>query len=211
MFEDDRSTATGASTTCYGTHHLQFAEDDDDTLWFSGDRQVIGWLNTKKYDETGDEQASQGWCPTVVDTNGDGKIGRWVEPGEPQDPEIDTRISIGSYGIIPSPVDASVWSASTRFPGRLVRLDRGKNPPETCIAEVYEVSSVLDPSIDPSETGFGPRGLDVDRNGVVWTALSGSSHLVSFDRRECTVLNETQPRADTVLKAGACMKPRAPL
>ena len=177
--------------TCYGTHHLQFAEDDDDTLWFSGDRQAIGWLNTKKYDETGDEQSSQGWCPTVIDTNGDGKIGRWVEPGEPEDPALDTRISVGSYGIIPSPVDASVWIVSTRFPGRLVRLDRGKNPPETCIAEVYEVPSVLDASLDASETGFGPRGLDVDRNGVVWTALSGSSHFASFDRRKCTVLNGT--------------------
>jgi hypothetical protein len=35
--------------------------------------------------------------------------------------------------------------------------------------------------------GFGPRGLDVDRNGVVWTSLAGSSQLASFDRRRCRV------------------------
>ena len=32
--------------------------------------------------------------------------------------------------------------------------------------------------------GFSPRGLDIDRNGVVWTVLA-SGHLASFDRRKC--------------------------
>ena len=72
--------------TCYMTHHLQFAEDDDDTLWLSGSTDVVGWLNTRLYDETGDEQAAQGWCPTIVDTSGDGVIGAYTEPGEPLDP-----------------------------------------------------------------------------------------------------------------------------
>ena len=36
---------------------------------------------------------------------------------------------------------------------------------------------------------FGPRGIDVDRNGVIWAALSGSGGFVSFDRRKCKVFN----------------------
>ncbi|HMJ62049.1 MAG TPA: hypothetical protein VK493_09815, partial [Bryobacteraceae bacterium] len=32
--------------------------------------------------------------------------------------------------------------------------------------------------------GFSPRGMDIDRNNVVWVAL-GSGHLASFDRRKC--------------------------
>jgi hypothetical protein len=36
--------------------------------------------------------------------------------------------------------------------------------------------------------GFSPRGGDVDRNGVYWTALA-SGHMASFDRRKCKVLN----------------------
>jgi hypothetical protein len=36
--------------------------------------------------------------------------------------------------------------------------------------------------------GYGPRGGDVDANGVYWSALS-SGHLGSFDRRKCKVLN----------------------
>ena len=39
------------------------------------------------------------------------------------------------------------------------------------------------------ETGFAPRGIDVDRNGVIWTALSGSSQMASFDRTKCATTN----------------------
>ena len=81
---------------CYGTHPLQFGEDPDDTLWFSGGGSVIGWLNTRLLAETGDERAAQGWCPKVLDTNRDGKITRpWNEPGQPVDPTRDTRVGGG--------------------------------------------------------------------------------------------------------------------
>jgi len=177
--------------TCFSTHHLQFGEDPDDTLWFSGGGNVVGWLNTRLYDETGDEQASQGWCPKVLDTNGDGTITRpWNEPGEAVDPTRDTRIGGGFYGIIAHPTDHTVWGSQTGpFPGGIVRLDRGDNPPETCIAEVYEPPSIENPNVDPTKTGHAPRGIDVDRNGIIWTALSGSGHLASFDRSKCRVLN----------------------
>ena len=185
--------------TCFGTHHLQFAEDDNDTLWFSGDGNVIGWLDTKVYDETGDEQYAQGWCPTVLDTNGDGTITQpWNEPArrgreDNSDPSRDTRISGFGYGIIADPTDDDVaWITRTGpFPGRLVRLDRGDNPPETCMAEVFEPPSIENPDVDPEQTGFAPRGIDVDTNGVIWAALSGSSHMASFDRTKCAVTGGT--------------------
>ncbi len=181
--------------TCFGTHHLQFAEDKNNTLWFSGDGTSIGWIDTKVYDDTGDERYSQGWCPTVIDTNGDGKITKpWNEPnrrGEVEsDPSMDTRTIGFGYGIIASPIDDSIWITRTGpFPGRIVRLDRGDNPPETCIAEVYEPPSIENPNVDPTKTGFAPRGIDVDRNGVIWAALSGSSQMASFDRTKCNTLS----------------------
>ena len=188
-YYDPERGAFVLTDTCFGTHHLQFGEDDDDTLWFSGDGNVVGWINTRLYDETGDERFSQGWCPTVVDTNGDGKITKpWNEPSDEIDPSKDTRIAGFGYGIIPSPTDDSVWITRTGpFPGRLVRLDRGDNPPETCIAEVYEPPSIENANVDPAKTGSAPRGIDVDRNGVIWAALSGSSHMASFDRTKCRV------------------------
>ena len=176
--------------SCFNTHHLQFAEDAQDTLWLSGGIQVVGWLDTKQYDETADERAAQGWCPTVIDTNGDGVITKpWNEPNDPIDPSRDTRTAGFAYGAIVNPVDGSAWITRTGpFPGRLVRLDRGDNPPETCIAEVYEPP--YDNAAVPSEGwGFSPRGIDVTRDGIIWTALSGSGHLASFDRSKCQVLN----------------------
>jgi hypothetical protein len=173
--------------TCFGTHHLQFAEDRDNTLYFSGDGEVIGWINTRKFDETGNEQASQGWCPVVIDTNGDGRIGEYVEPDKPVDPKLDKRYRGSSYGIIVSPVDGSVWFAqNSPVPGRVFRLEIGKNPPASCRAEVYEVPYN---ATGTGKSGFAPRGIDIDRNGVIWTALSGSGHLASFDRRKCSILN----------------------
>jgi hypothetical protein len=67
--------------TCFGTHHLQFAADDARTLWTSGGGEVIGWIDTKQFDETHDAAAAQHWAPIVLDTNGDGKLGPWTEPG----------------------------------------------------------------------------------------------------------------------------------
>ena len=39
--------------TCFQTHHLQFGYDANDTLWTSGGRTVVGWINTRRLDETG--------------------------------------------------------------------------------------------------------------------------------------------------------------
>jgi hypothetical protein len=179
--------------TCFATHHLQFDTDADQTLYFNellG--PIVGWLNVREYDRTGDEQASQGWCPQVVDTNGDGKITKpWNKPGE-SDPRRDTEVRHNLYSIIPSPIDGSVWGASEDYPGYVVRVDRGSNPPETCMAEVYKVP----------EPGIDPRGIDIDSNGVVWTALAASSHLASFDRTKCRVLNGPRALDGTHCEAG---------
>jgi hypothetical protein len=36
-----------------------------------------------------------------------------------------------------------------------------------------------------ARNGYVPRGIDIDGNGVVWTALAGSGQFASFDRRKC--------------------------
>ena len=162
-------------STCYSTHHLQFAEDENNTLWTSGGDDVVGWLDTNLFLETGDEQAAVGWAPLVLDTNGNGQVDEWTDPGEPMDPTKDMRIDADYYAIMPSPADGSVWgTASFEYPGRIFRLDPGPNPPETAIGEVFNIPA----------PGFGSRGADIDRNGVVWVSL-GSGHLGEFDRRKC--------------------------
>jgi hypothetical protein len=165
-------------STCYSTHHLMFAEDANNTLWTSGGGQVVGWLNRKMFDETGDEEKSQGWTALIMDATGNGKRDAYVEPNEPVDPTKDKRIGGAFYAVAPA-ADGSVWGTVLGFPGAIVRLNPGANPPETALAEVYEP-----PVNDPKMPGFSPRGGDVDRNGVYWSALA-SGHLASFDRRKC--------------------------
>ena len=167
--------------TCFGTHHLMFAEDANNTLWTSGGGPVVGWLNTKMFDETGDEEKSQGWTALILDANGNGKRDEYTEPNAPADPTKDRRINAGLYSVAPAP-DGSVWGSSLGFPGGIVRLTPGANPPATALVEYYEP-----PFNNPKAPvqGFSPRGADVDRNGVMWVALA-SGHLASFDRKKCT-------------------------
>jgi hypothetical protein len=86
---DPKSGKWSLIDTCFTTHHLYFAHDADNTLWTSaGGPQsgVVGWLNTRKYEETGDEAKSQGWTPIILDTNGNGKRDAYVEADQPVDP-----------------------------------------------------------------------------------------------------------------------------
>lgn len=169
-------------STCFSTHHLIFAEDENNTLWTSGGGQVIGWLNTKMFDETGDEERSQGWTSLIVDTNGNGQRDDYVEPNEPLDPAKDMRIRSGYYGVAYNPIDGSIWGSSLGFPGAILRLDPGTDPATTALTEIYET-----PWGNPEAPvqGYSPRGMDIDRNGVVWTPLA-SGHMASFDRSKCT-------------------------
>ena len=161
---DTASRAFQLVDTCYGTHHLQF--DDDGVLWLSGDSRVIGWFDPARYDPANPKtlEHAQGWSEVVVDSDGDGKA--------------DTPIVGFNYGIIPNPVDGSVWTAQPggnpgtdpSYRGRLVRYEPDSNSHETYV---------------PPLPGAGPRGVDVDTKGLIWASLGGSGHLASFDRSRC--------------------------
>jgi hypothetical protein len=167
--------------TCFQTHHLNFAYDANNTLWTSSGAGggVVGWLNTKMFDETGDAQKSQGWTALILDTNGNGRRDEdYVEPNQPVDPTKDKRIAQVFYAVMASPADSSIWGTLRASPGAIVRIDPGANPPATALSEIYNVPM----------PGFGPRGADIDSKGVVWVSLA-SGHIGSFDRRKCKVLN----------------------
>src|SRR5262249_48614431 len=127
--------------TCFQTHHLQFGYDANDTLWTSGGGHVLGWINTKLFEETGDAARSQGWTAFVLDTHGNGKRDDYVEPDQPVDPTKDKRIPGGFYAVMPSPADGSIWGSVAAFGGRaaVVRVAPGANPPATALAEIYYV------------------------------------------------------------------------
>jgi hypothetical protein len=175
---DPKSGKLTHISTCF-VHHLMFAEDSNNTLWTSGGGSVVGWLNTKMFEATGDEQKSQGWTALIMDTNGNGKRDDYVEPNQPVDPTKDKRYGSAFYAVSPAP-DGSVWGSVLGFPGAIIRLSPGANPPATALAEVFEPPMKNGVPVE----GYSPRGMDIDRNGVAWVALA-SGHMASFDRRKC--------------------------
>jgi hypothetical protein len=198
---DAASKQVSLIDTCFGTHHLVFASDVNNTLWTSsgGGGGVVGWLNTRTWDQTHDAAKSQGWTALVLDTNGNGKRDPYLDAeqkvvtapsGESLgissalngrgDATHDTRLNAAFYGITVGP-DSMIWGSVLGFPGGIVRLNPGPNPPETALAEYYEV-----PWHNPKAPvwGFSPRGMDIDGNNVVWVALA-SGHFASFDRSKC--------------------------
>ena len=151
------------------------------------------------YDKTHDEKQAVGWCPAVLDTNGDGKITKpWNEPvggGRSQeegggggrsasfDPKLDTRVNVGSYGVDRQPDRR----------GGVVIVDELSGSDRAVGHRQESAGDVRERDVHGAEQQgadhFGPRGIDVDRNGVVWMALSGSGGFASFDRRKCKVFN----------------------
>ena len=171
---DPKTQKYVALQTCFGAHHPQFGYDKDNTLWLSGGGPVLGYVNTRIWDETGDIQKAQGWTPIVLDTNGNGKRDDFTEIGKPQEEGKDRRIQAAFYAVMPHPTDGSIWGSIRANPGAVVRVLPGSNPAETALAEIYNVPM----------PGFGVRGGDIDKNGVVWVSLA-SGHIGAFDRSKC--------------------------
>ena len=177
---DPRDGSVEKIPHCLAVDHNHFTDEDDAPIYF-GVNDAVGWIATEVWDETGDAEASQGWCPAVLDTNGDGVITEWTEPDEPISPGLDHRIEFGCYSIGVDTNDGSLWCAGIgEDDNKLVRFVRGDDPPESCMAEVFEAPE-LDVPI------FKSGGVAVDGDGIVWLNWRGTDQVTSFDRSRCDV------------------------
>jgi hypothetical protein len=181
-FYDPKTDKWTMIDTCFNTHHLVFTPDNK--LWFSQGQPysgVVGWLDVKKFDQTGDAMKSQGWTPVVVNTSGTGKREEFVAPDKPVEPGKDKWVKAAFYGVMPSVKGDVIWGQAmgpgfSRIaqPALLIRMVPGSDPTHTALSEIFQ---------SPPGT-YGSRGVDVDSKGVAWTVLS-SGQLASFDRSKC--------------------------
>ena len=227
-FYDPKTRQFVLIDTCYATHHLQFDNDANETVYFNElSGPIVGWIDSKVYDETKDEQKAVGWCGQVVDTNGDGRItappwnqitgrgesllytgdttggggaggrggaGGASGAGGGPDPKLDTLVSFSLYGVIPSPVDDSVWGVAERFPGiscasiaartrhsrAWPRSTRSRSPASIRAASTSIPTALSGPRLPPAATSpasigasarpiTGPRKVDGSECPEGWT------------------------------------------
>ena len=77
--------------------------------------------------------------------------------------------------------DGALWCAGIgEQDNKLVRFERGGDPPRSCRAEVFEAPE-LDTPI------FKSGGVAVDGDGIVWLNWRGSDQVTRFDRSRCDV------------------------
>ena len=114
-----------------------------------------------------------------MDTNGNGKRDAYVEPNQPVDPTKDKRFGAAFYSVAPGArrIDLGIGArlSRRRRPSRARREPAGNRTGGSVRTAVQR---------SRRNPGFSPRGMDIDRNGVVWAALA-SGHMASFDRRKC--------------------------
>ena len=186
MVYDPKTKQFAQIDTCFDADHNHFAENAEQTLYF-GQNNTLGWVDTAVYDKTKNAEASQGWCPAVVDTTGDGKITQWTEPEQPPDPAKDRRVTFGCYSVSVNEKDGGIWCAGIGpRDNKLVRIERGPDPPLTCKAEVFEPPPGHTPEV------FRSGGVSVDSKGIVWLNWRGTDYFTSFDRSKCKTLNGPQ-------------------
>jgi hypothetical protein len=164
--------------TCFTVDHNQMSKDN---FLYYGATGLVGWVDMDTWDKTHDSEKSSGWCPAVIDTNGDGKISAgWTEPDQPIDPTKDHRITFGCYSLTVNPKDGSLWCSGIGNEQRaLVRIEKGASPPETCKAEIYTPP----PGQMPELVGTG--GVESAADGVVYQGWRVSGHFTAFDRSKC--------------------------
>jgi hypothetical protein len=175
--------------TCFQVDHNELSHDN---FIYYGSANVIGWVDMDTWDKTHDPEKSQGWCPAVIDTNGDGKITQgWTEPDQPVDPTKDHRVNFGCYSVAVNEKDGSIWcSGIGSRDKRLTRIVKGSNPPETCRAEIYEPPPAPVAGLAPVGTG----GVQVAADGIVYDGWRVSGHFTAFDRSKCRSTKD--PKAD---------------
>ena len=206
---DPKTQKLAGIPLCVGVHHLAFARDKEESIFYTGGGETIGWFETATWDQTHSGAKANGWCPMVLDTKvtemkGDIKIvadrTQWNQPAAagrgadyesatvgPEvkgDPNKDTRIGGSQYGVDSSPIDTSIWyTQNTAWPSSILRFDRGKAPPETCITEKYEPPK----KANGDYVAFGGRGASIDLKGNAWVTMV-SGQMGKFERSKCKVM-----------------------
>jgi hypothetical protein len=123
--------------------------------------------------------------PSRAANNADPEGGGLASESSEKDPNKDTRITGGTYGMDVDPSDGSMWYAKTGpWPSSIVKFSPGTNPPETCRTEAYEAAKLPNGEYE----GFNIRGMSVDSKGIAYAGFA-QGRLGRLDRTKCKVMS----------------------
>ena len=128
-------------STCFGTHHLMFAEDANNTLWTSAAARsgVVGWLNTqdvRRDRRRGEVAGLDGAHPRHQRQRQARRLRRAEPAGRSHQGQADRGAPSTASRRTGRRLDLGHRCSAS--PAPVVRLEPGANPPETALAEIYE-------------------------------------------------------------------------
>ena len=185
--------------TCFGTHHLQFGEDAGRCSTSAAAARRSRGSTSRSATQTKDEKQSAGLVPDRARHQRRRQDHQAVERAGRRRPLAGRRRRRRTARQLRSEARHARQRRQLRHhrqPDRRLGVERRARAIRA--ASSGSSSARIRPrpawrdlhgSRRQGQMHFGPRGIDVDRNGVVWTALSGSGGFVSFDRRKCKVFN----------------------
>ena len=157
---DPKTKKLDGIPSCYGIHHLMFGYGDKNTLYFSGDPNVVGWLDVKTWDSTHDSQKAMGWCPLVLDTKEKGV----------------TKVALGAKGDVAITPDRTQWNQPKQ---------NGPATEEAAPGRDSGAAAQTDPTKDTRISGF-LYGVDSNpKDGSMWYAKTSPAYptgIVRFER-----------------------------
>lgn len=141
--------------TCYATHHVQVDNDyPNEGIYFNElGGPIFGWIDSKIYDETKDEQKAVGWCGQVLDTNGDGKITKpWQTQQQGRAGDASVLYTTDTTGGAPAPGAAA--AATGKGKGKAAPVAGNAAPNAALDTEVrYNLYAVIPSPVDDSVWG----------------------------------------------------------
>ncbi len=181
-----RPTSYEHVDTCFNADHNMF--DANNNIYF-GMNGAVGWIDVNAWEKTHDAEQSQGWCPAVLDTNGDGRsrragpsrISRSTRPRITGSTSAATRWrSIRRTAACGAPASAGRQA--------LMRLERGIQPADDVQGRVLRAAAD-----EPAPPAFGSGGVEVDHHGRRVAELARERALLRVRSEQVQV--DTGPKA----------------
>ena len=184
--------------TCFGTHHLQFGYDANDTLWLSGDRpgRRLGQHQDVRRDRRRGEGAGLVAVRPRHQRQRQARRVRRARPAGRSGQGQAHRAGSGPYAVMPSPVDGSIWYTVGVFAGTPARLALRSRQPALS-RSLQRAAARLTASAAATSTRTASSGRRW-RAAISAASTAASARVRSTDRRRPAIIAPRAGRSTSI-------------